>query len=332
MQMPHNPKRGSLGFSPRKRAKSSYPKLRANFSDNKKRILGFSAYKAGNTHVMMLDDRPNVASSNEGISKVVTVLDTPPMNVLAIRLYKFEKRRKEIVAEAWTKNISEDLSRKLTLPKDFEHKENLEKIEKIIKEDGEFQIRVLVSTQPRFAKIKKKPDVMEYSVGGEIVEDQLDYAKEKLGKEISIKDVFSEGEYIDVSSITKGKGRQGFVKRWGIMIQNRKTRQSKRHVGCVGPWTPHEIMWSVPNTGQMGYHQRTEYNKRILKTGSEGIEITPKGGFLGYGIIRGEYALVLGSIPGARKRVIRLRPALRSKYPMSKPNISYISLKSKQGA
>lgn len=329
--MPRHPKRGSLGFSPRKRAKRHYPRIRASLVDIKAGILGFSGYKAGTTHVTMIDDRPKVASSNKEISKVVTVLDVPPMYVLAVRLYKTDKMSKNLITEAWADDVPVDLSRKLTLPDKFNHKKKLQEIVNEIKNDGDYEIRVLVSTQPRFTKIKKKPDVMEYQVGGSSLKEQFDYVKDKLGKEISIKEVFSEGEYIDVSAITKGKGTQGFVKRWGITIQNRKTRQSRRHVGSVGPWTPHMIMWTVPNIGQMGYQQRTEYNRRVLKTGDSGIDVTPKGGFLGYGIIRGDYAIIAGTIPGPRTRLVRMRPAFRSKFPAAKPNISYISLESKQG-
>jgi large subunit ribosomal protein L3 len=82
----------------------------------------------------------------------------------------------------------------------------------------------------------------------------------------------------------------------------------------------------------MGYHQRTEYNKRILKIGIDGTEITPKGGFINYGEVKGTYILVDGSIPGPTKRLIRLRYPVRppSKVSEAAPNITYISLESMQ--
>jgi len=84
--------------------------------------------------------------------------------------------------------------------------------------------------------------------------------------------------------------------------------------------------------GQMGYHQRTEFNKRILAMGSDGVEITPDGGFPGYGIIRGEYAIVSGSVPGPTKRLIRIRNAVRPKDAEAKtPQVLYVSKESKQG-
>lgn len=329
--MPHHPKRGSLAFSPRKRAKRHYSRIRREIKTSKNQIVGFSAYKAGTTHVLMIDDRKNVSSANKELSKVVTVLDAPPMHVIAIRLYKKENMTKKLITEAWTSNITQDLLRKLTLPEKLDHNQNLEEIQSKLNTDSEYDIRVVVATQPRLTKIKKRPDVMEYCVGGKSALEKFEYAKEKLGKEVSIKEIFSEGEYIDVSAITKGKGTEGFVKRWGVRIQNRKSKQKDRHVGSIGPWTPAGVMWTVPNVGQLGFHQRTEYNKRILKTGDNGIEITPSGGFLGYGLVRGEYVIVAGTVPGPRSRLIRMNPAVRSKYPTVKPNITYISVESKQG-
>ncbi|MCK4902826.1 MAG: 50S ribosomal protein L3, partial [Thermoplasmatales archaeon] len=90
---------------------------------------------------------------------------------------------------------------------------------------------------------------------------------------------------------------------------------------------------TVPQAGQMGYHQRTEYNKRVLKVGENGEEITPAGGFLHYGIIKNSYILLHGSIPGPTKRLISLRDAVRYQrgVKVEQPEISYISTTSKQG-
>lgn len=50
----------------------------------------------------------------------------------------------------------------------------------------------------------------------------------------------------------------------GIRIQYGKAvRAGKgRHVGSIGPWTPSRTMWTVAQAGQMGYHKRTEFNKK----------------------------------------------------------------------
>ena len=81
----------------------------------------------------------------------------------------------------------------------------------------------------------------------------------------------------------------------------------------------------------MGYHQRTEFNKKVIKVGTEGAEITPKGGFLNYGEVRNTYVLIHGSVPGPTKRPIRIRDATtlpkgqqprQSTSPMCRPSPS----------
>jgi large subunit ribosomal protein L3 len=82
----------------------------------------------------------------------------------------------------------------------------------------------------------------------------------------------------------------------------------------------------------MGYQQRTEYNKRIIKIGQETEDINPEGGFLHYGLVRNNYVLIKGSIPGPVKRIIRFRPAIRlGEHQVRVPVVEYVSQKSKQG-
>jgi large subunit ribosomal protein L3 len=83
----------------------------------------------------------------------------------------------------------------------------------------------------------------------------------------------------------------------------------------------------------MGYHQRTEYNKRIIKIGEKGEEITPAGGFMHFGVIRNPYVLIHGTIPGPTKRLVKFRDAIR--FPggaVDTVDVTYISTQSKQGA
>ena len=51
-------------------------------------MAGFAGYKAGMTHVMMIDDRPRSLTEGMEISVPVTVLEVPPMNVVAVRAYE----------------------------------------------------------------------------------------------------------------------------------------------------------------------------------------------------------------------------------------------------
>jgi large subunit ribosomal protein L3 len=157
--------------------------------------------------------------------------------------------------------------------------------------------------------------------------------KSLLGKKVSITEIFKEGQYLDVISVTKGKGFQGPIKRFGVKIRDRKSRKTQRGIATLGPWKPSRVLYTVARAGQMGYYQRTEYNKRLLKIGTNGAEISPKGGFLRYGPVKGAYLVVSGSIPGPTKRLIRLRYPVRSprRIPEAPPKIVSVSLESPQG-
>ena len=139
---------------------------------------------------------------------------------------------------------------------------------------------------------------------------------------------------IDTIAVTKGKGFQGHVKRWGVKLLSHKNSKHRRMIGTQGSWHPAWVQATVPNAGQMGFQQRTEYNKRVLKIGEKGEEITPSGGFPHYGVVRNSYVILHGSIPGPTKRLISMRDAIRYErgVKIEKPEITYISTTSKQGA
>ncbi|MEM2726909.1 MAG: 50S ribosomal protein L3 [Archaeoglobaceae archaeon] len=324
----HRPKRGSLAFSPRKRAKRIVPRIRSWPECNEVRLQGFAGYKAGMTHVVMIDDRKNSLSYGEEVIIPVTVIETPPMKVAGIRVYKETQYGLKILKEVWANGLDQFLDRRVKIPKNSTNVDQLKEI------DGD-EVRVVTYTQPYLLSgvPKKVPDLMEQKIGGSFKE-ALEYAISKLGKEVTVSEVFKEGSIVDVSAITKGKGFEGVVKRWGVITMNAKhARSSKgRRVGTLGPWLPHRIRWTVPQYGQMGFHQRLEFNKRILKIGNNGEEVTPKGGFPHYGVVRGNYVLIAGTVPGTVKRLVRMRDAIRPpKADFAGVNLVYVSTSSKQG-
>lgn len=336
MSQAHRPRRGSLAYSPRKRVKRETPRVRAwpNQADTK--LLGFAGYKAGMTHVMMTDNTPHSLTSEMVVSIPVTILETPPLKIAAIRVYDEDVYGANAVAEAWTDDLDKELGRAITLPKKNDLPAALSKIEQLINDGIAKDLKVITYTAPgKVPSIpKKKPEIMESKIGGSNLAEQFEYAKTILGKTVEIGDVFKNGDILDVIAVTKGKGTQGPVKRWGIQLQKGKhSRQgSKREVGNLGPWKPAHVSWRVPQLGQMGYHQRTEFNKKVMQIGDNGESVTPAGGFLGYGVVRNNYIVIKGSVPGPVKRLVRLRPAIRPKdQKLSVPEITYLSLQSKQG-
>ena len=326
----HHPKRGSHGFSPRKRAKAQTPHIKSWAKGGEKpKIQGFFGYKAGMTHTFMIDYRPTSTTSGREVREPVTVVETPPIKIAAVRAYHRTSYGLQTSGEIWAEKLDPELSKRIPLAKK-QKKQNWD-----FTKDAE-EIRILAYTQPKLVTgtPKKIPEISELRIGGGSIEEQIKYAKEILGKELKIKDVINEGDMLDIIAITRGKGWQGAVKRWGVKLLTHKNSKHRRMIGTAGSWHPNWVQATVPQAGQMGYHQRTEYNKRVLKIGENGEEITPSGGFQHYGVIRNSYILIHGSIPGPAKRLIGMRDAIRYQrgVKVEKPEISYISTTSKQGA
>ena len=332
----HQPRKGSVAFSPRKRVARETPRVSTWPKSDETGLLGFAGYKVGMTHVTALDSRKGSPTENMELSVPCTILEAPPLVVLGIRAYtKTTYGLKTLTDVLANDNLDDELSRKISVPKFEDIESKLENLRNRIDEIDE--VRVLVHTKPKLTSVpKKKPEVLEFGVGGKSVEDKLEYAISVLGQEITPKDVFEEGEFTDAIATTKGKGVQGPVKRFGVRIQYGKAARSgiERHVGSIGPWTPNRTMWTVAMQGQMGYHKRTEYNKKLLKIGDESEVdlINPDGGFVKYGLVKNNYIIVKGSLPGPSKRLVVLRKGVRNaSKDATAPEISYISTTSRQG-
>ena len=187
-------------------------------------------------------------------------------------------------------------------------------------------IRILVYTQPKLTTIgKKKPEVFELGLSG-TVQEKFNWAKANLGKEINISDIFSEGQLVDVRAVSKGKGLCGPMKRFGIGRTHHKSEKGVRTPGNVGPWHGAR-QWRVAKSGQLGYQQRTELNKWLLKISKNPEEVNIKSGFRSYGLVKNSFVLLKGSIPGANKRLVMLTNAIRPnrKIPSEAPSIPYIA-------
>lgn len=331
---PGRPRAGSLAYYPRKRAKSIVPKYQSWPEYNGQPMLqGFAGYKAGMTHVIMIDDHKKSPTEGKEIMVPVTVIEIPPMKVAAIRVYVKDTYGKHPLTEVWAEDISQ-LSGRVTKAKKNNAGAAIEKINAAIEDVVE--VMVLMYTQPDTITgvPKKVPDLMEIRVAGGSAQERFEYAQSILGNSIDMGSLLSEGQFADITGITKGKGFQGAVKRFGITLRKRAHARAKktRHIGTLGPWTPHHVRWQVPMPGQMGFQQRTEFNKRIIKMGENPEEINPSGGFLHYGLVRNNYVLIKGSIPGPAKRLIRIRPATRmGEQTIQTPVVEYVSLQSKQG-
>jgi large subunit ribosomal protein L3 len=281
------------------------------------------------THAFIVDYRPTSTTSGREVKMAVTVVETPPMKVAAVRAYQRTAYGLQCVGEIWSEKLDSELARRIPLVKNQKEK-NWD-----LTKDAD-EIRVIIYTQPKLVTgtTKKAPEISEVKIGGGTIEEQIKYAKGILGKDLKINDVMKEGDMLDTIAITKGKGWQGTIKRHHVKLLLHKNSKHRRMIGTAGSWHPSWVQATVPQAGQMGYHQRTEYNKRVLKIGENGEEITPAGGFPNYGVIRNSYILVHGSIPGPVKRLIGMRDAVRYQrgVKFQKAEITYVSTTSKQGA
>ena len=324
-----------MAFSPRKRARSETPHISswAAVEGDDPKILGFAGYKVGMSHIMAVDYRKKSTTAGQEIRMPVTIVEIPPMKVIGARGYIQDTYGLRTLTEAWEKKIDKDLERTLPIPKGHNAKAAWKKMS-----DSDLEeVRLLVHTQPRMVTgiPKKRPEIMEMAVGGGSVDAQIEFAKEMMGKEFTMSDFTQDGEMLDAIAVTTGYGFQGHVKRWGVKLLTHKNSKHRRMIGNLGPFSPGYVVSTVPQAGQTGYHQRTEYNKRLLKIGNNPDEINPKGGFLNYGLIRGNYALLHGSLPGPSKRLIRFRKAVRFHGKKTDsvvvPEITMISQESQQG-
>eukprot|EP00878_Enallax_costatus_P035740 GHUV01039954.1.p1 GENE.GHUV01039954.1~~GHUV01039954.1.p1 ORF type:complete len:305 (-),score=120.92 GHUV01039954.1:236-1150(-) len=211
-------------------------------------------------------------------------------------------------------------------------------------------IRVLAHTQVRKLNLgQKKAHLIEIQVnGGASAADKVDFAVKLFEKAVTVDSVFSANEMIDTIAITKGHGTEGVVTRWGVTRLPRKTHRGLRKVACVGAWHPARLQWSVARAGQMGFHHRTEINKKVYKIGKKGEDthgagtdfdvttkdITPMGGFPHYGVVKEDYLMIKGAVPGTKKRPITLRRSLlaqTSRNALEEIKLKFIDTSSKFG-
>lgn len=305
-------RKGSLAFRPRKRAESQMPRVGHWPAASERRLLGIAAYKVGMTSIAYVDDSTSPNAGNEVVG-AATVLEVPAMVAYGIR----GMNNGQVVADEMCPD--QKLLDKISLKLKKKNQLDATKIS---------DVYLLIYTQPDKTGFgRKKPDRMMLGVGGKDVADKLEYARSLLGKELKASDAFKPGEFVDTVVVTKGKGWQGTVKRFGTHQQRRKATGKVRHIGTLGPWHPGYVFYTVPHPGQMGYHKRTELNKRIMKIAAPD-EVNPKGGFPHYGLVKNECLLMAGSIAGPQKRLVRLRKAAR-KEAVKAPDVRMISQESK---
>jgi len=315
------PHRGSLAYLPRCRAKSMEARIRAwpKVNSDEPKLLAHAGFKAGCVQIVNIDDREKTPNHGKQLVSLGTVIATPPILIIGIRGYSIDSRGKHAEFDYHADNLPKYISQFITTKENSLN--NSEKLLKKIKE-----IYAIIAVRPRNAGLsQKKPYIFEASVKGGDVKKQFTFLQGLLGKEVKIDQVFDVGATVDAAAITKGKGWEGPITRWGVKRKQHKSRKSVREVGSLGPISPQYVMYTVPRAGQRGFHQRIEYNKRIMlmdNTENSKFKINPDGGFKHFGNVNGDFVIVRGSVPGTYNRLIKLRSQIR-KIPSKviKPNV-----------
>ena len=118
-----------------------------------------------------------------------------------------------------------------------------------------------------------------------------------VGDVIKVEDMFNNGDVVDVTGTSKGKGYQGTVKRYGMHI-GPKSHGSKYHrgVGSMGPTTtPGKVAKGKRMPGRMGGKRTTILNLDVVKVDAE----------------RG-LLLIRGAVPGAKGSLLVIRNAVKA--------------------
>lgn len=309
------PRKGTLQYWPRKRTRRFYTRIRTWAATESLKFLGFAGYKVGMTHIIAKSQKNPDPRSNPA-----TIIECPPLKPLSLRFYKKTPYGLVLATEVYASKLDKELAKKIRLPK--KQNTSLDKINI----DDYYDIRLQVYTQPRLTSLeKKKPEIFEIGISGKSLKERFEYAKSFLDKEIKVTDVFKDGQFIDVHSVTKGKGFAGTIKRWGASLRQKKSEKGKRSA-VLGSFTPGKVMWGALQTGNLGLGARTEYNKQLLQINTNNQPFLPNGGFSHYGAIKNDYILLKGSVPGSTKRLIRLVDALRNKQVIPL-EINYVDIK-----
>lgn len=169
-------------------------------------------------------------------------------------------------------------------------------------------IREKVSNKPKIGHTKKagcEPKRFLREIRG------VDVNSYTLGQTLSA-DVFTEGEIVDVSGVSKGKGFQGVIKRHN---QSRGPMghgsQYHRGVGSLGTMLPMHVLKGKKLPGHMGNQLTTIQNLEIVQVDLEN-----------------NCLLIKGSIPGPKKALVMIRTSVKKgeKVNETEELITYVEL------
>ena len=347
-----NKRSGHLGYMPKRRTKHNKGTIRSFPKDDPKdpvHLTAFVGYKAGMTHVSRyFEKREGKKTIKKDVVDPVTVIECPPIKIVGVKGYIQTPRGLRALTTAWAQSIPQGVMRRFYKnystckrkaftkyaekwkadPKSKDHvNRDIARISKYCQ-----VVRVMAATQIEKCKLRqKKAHLLEIQVnGGANAAEKVQWAVSKFEGEVSVGEVFSMNEMVDTIAITRGKGTQGVIKRFGVTRLPRKTHRGLRKVACIGAWHPSAVAWTVARAGNLGYYHRTQINQKVYRVGSgvvrgtnnnasteadpDAKSITPVGGFPHYGVVNEDFLLVRGAVMGPKKRQVTIRKSLLKPY------------------
>ncbi len=309
----------SLQYWNSRRARSRLPRIRNTARQKKAAISNMVCFKAGMTGAFFVDDSNSTMKGTE-IMSAATVLEIPPTELYGIRVYKRDPSTKYLFShyEVYDAEAAKHAG--------IKNKLKVRTLEELSGDGEATEISALLAAYPKTTGIGQHHRIrFESRIIGDKMEDKIKLLSDKLGKEVRVQDVFEDGEFVDITSISKGKGWQGVIKRAGVKRNNHKSTQKIRHGGPLGAYGSGKVFYTIPRAGQMGFNYRTEQNKRILKISGkeEAPSFAPKGGYKNYGDTRNDVIIMKGSVVGPANRLVRIKKSMRGKNStgITKPKI-----------
>ncbi len=149
------------------------------------------------------------------------------------------------------------------------------------------------AVQIGFKKIEKKKKIKKTAKGKEFkyLREFPNGQEYKVGDKIDIS-VFDEGDKVKISGISKGKGFQGGVKRWGFSGRGAShgVKHEARTLGSVGSAFPQRVIKGRKMPGRMGFERITVKNLKVVKVDKENNILAVK-----------------GAVPGRRGTLLEIR-------------------------
>jgi large subunit ribosomal protein L3 len=131
---------------------------------------------------------------------------------------------------------------------------------------------------------------------GEIRCDVQGLGWTSLGQELTVGEVFKDGELVNVSGVSKGRGFAGVVKRFKVKGQpaTRGTHETRRNIGAIGQRKfPGKVFKNQKMPGHMGAECKTAENLRVVAIRAEDNVMLVKGGIPGH---KGSFVMVKKSL------------------------------------